>query len=232
MFVVLFEVEPKAERWDEYLAIAKALRPVLEQIDGFIDNERFRSRRSAGRLLSLSTWRDEKALVRWRTQATHHGAQEKGRFAVFADYRLRVGEVAGDTHVPSGTALAVHRLDETAVGAAKAMTISEPAPGTAAGEDLAAGLGLPPPGTRGLVACESFAGIAVDGRPLLLASWVDAAAAGAWQPPPLAGLRHRQVRVVRDYGMHDRREAPQYYPDVPAGGTGQQGEAPARSGGP
>ena len=28
------------------------------------------------------------------------------------------------------------------------------------------------------------------------------------------GARLRQVRVVRDYGMFDRREAPQYYPAV------------------
>jgi hypothetical protein len=26
--------------------------------------------------------------------------------------------------------------------------------------------------------------------------------------------RIRRVRVVRDYGMFDRREAPQYYPEV------------------
>ena len=26
--------------------------------------------------------------------------------------------------------------------------------------------------------------------------------------------RLRQVRVVRDYGMYDRRENPQYYPEV------------------
>ena len=27
-------------------------------------------------------------------------------------------------------------------------------------------------------------------------------------------LRHRKVRVVRDYGRFDRREAPQFYEDV------------------
>ena len=35
-------------------------------------------------------------------------------------------------------------------------------------------------------------------------------------PPGVAALRHRRVQVIRDYGMHDRREAPQYLPDVPA----------------
>jgi len=28
------------------------------------------------------------------------------------------------------------------------------------------------------------------------------------------GARPRRVRMVRDYGMFDRREVPQYYPDV------------------
>jgi hypothetical protein len=30
--------------------------------------------------------------------------------------------------------------------------------------------------------------------------------------PPRGRLRH--IRIVRDYGMFDRREAPQYYPPV------------------
>jgi hypothetical protein len=31
------------------------------------------------------------------------------------------------------------------------------------------------------------------------------------------GTRLRRVRVVRDYAMFDRREAPQFYPDVNKG---------------
>jgi len=27
-------------------------------------------------------------------------------------------------------------------------------------------------------------------------------------------VRHRHVRIIRDYGMFDRREAPQFYADV------------------
>src|SRR5260370_25512843 len=67
MFAVIFEVQPKPERWDDYLGLAKQLKPKLEAIDGFIDNERFESKRTKGRLLSLSTWRDEKAVIRWRS---------------------------------------------------------------------------------------------------------------------------------------------------------------------
>ena len=53
-------------------------------------------------MLSLSIWADEKAVIRWRTHAMHHGVQEKGRFEVFEDYHLRVGEITADTHVPPG----------------------------------------------------------------------------------------------------------------------------------
>jgi heme-degrading monooxygenase HmoA len=215
MFVVIFEVQPKKERWDDYLALAKQLKPKLEAVAGFIDNERFASTRAAGRLLSLSTWRDEKAVVRWRTHGEHHGVQEKGRFEVFQDYHLRVGEVTADTAPPKGLAVEPKRLDETEIGAAKSVTITEVSPSDGA-RDLAAALGLDA-SVGGLVDRELFESISNSGKLLLLASWRDADAASAWQPTPVAAAqapRHRQVRVVRDYGMFDRREAPQFYPEV------------------
>src|SRR6267154_3403102 len=113
-FSVLFEVNP--EKFDSYLGHARMLKPELEQIDGFVDNVRYRSLTRPGWLLSLSSWRDEKALVRWRTQAKHHGVQEKGRSEVFRDYHLRVGEVTRDTRLPRGQALREQRLDETEAG--------------------------------------------------------------------------------------------------------------------
>jgi heme-degrading monooxygenase HmoA len=64
MFAAIFEVQPKKEQFEEYLKLAKFLKPELQKIDGFIDNERFVSQRTEGRVLSLSTWRDEKAVVR------------------------------------------------------------------------------------------------------------------------------------------------------------------------
>jgi len=217
MFAVIFEVVPKPERGDDYLALGKLLKPEIEKIDGFIDNERFSSQRSRGRVLSLSTWRDEKAVIRWRTVGVHHQVQEKGRLQVFQDYRLRVGEFIADSKA-EGRNLLQQRFDETEVGNAKCVTISELAPGL--GEkprstDLAADLGLPGAGVRGLLDHDVYESIYNPGKLLLLGSWRDAAAAAAWQPSaPRVALRHRQVRIIRDYGMFDRREAPQYYPDV------------------
>jgi heme-degrading monooxygenase HmoA len=224
MFVVMFEVQPKAERWDEYLSLAGQLRPELEKIAGFIDNERYRSERTEGRLLSLSTWADEKAVVRWRTHGQHHGVQEKGRFEVFRDYHLRVGEVTADTHTPSGQRLVEQRLDETTVGSAKAVSITEvdPRSGDAPlirdAATLADRLNVPQSGGDAVIDIEAYVGINVPSRTVLLVSWRDAASVAGWRPPPAidgaARVRHRRVRVVRDYGLADRREAPQYYPAV------------------
>ena len=100
MFSVIFEVHPKPDQWDAYLGYAKLLRPELEQVDGFVDNIRYRSLTRQGWLLSLSNWRDEKSVVRWRTHMRHHEVQEKGRSEVFLDYHLRVGQLTQDTRLP------------------------------------------------------------------------------------------------------------------------------------
>jgi len=222
MFAVIFEVKPKKERKDDYLALAKTLKPELEMIDGFIDNERFGSKRTEGLVLSLSTWRDEKAVIRWRTLGVHHEIQAKGRAEIFEDYHLRVGEITVDTHIPEGQKIQEQRLDETGVGSSKAATISELAADNKkpASSDLSADLKLPANGTSGVLDQEVFESITNPGKLLLLVSWKDAIAASAWQPtiPARDELRHRQVRIIRDYGMQDRREAPQFYPPVDGAG--------------
>ena len=96
MIAVIFEVWPKPERRQEYLDIAAALRPHLETIDGFISVERFESLSEPGKLLSLSFWRDEAAVARWRQMDAHRSTQQAGRGGIFANYRLRVAAVVRD----------------------------------------------------------------------------------------------------------------------------------------
>jgi heme-degrading monooxygenase HmoA len=217
MFAVVFEVTPKPDQWEAYLGYAKLLRPELEKIEGFIDNTRFASRRRPGALLSLSTWRNEKALIRWRTHALHHGVQEKGRFEVFSDYRLRVGEVASDSRLPAGVSLPSERLDETERGASKLVAITErkldapPTETDAAGIAKHFGFSV----ADGPVDWDVFEDINRTGEFVLLTSWLDAAAAKACPLKSGVDARHRIIRVIRDYGMSDRAEAPQYYPPVP-----------------
>jgi heme-degrading monooxygenase HmoA len=49
-----------------------------------------------GRILSLSFWRDDAAVARWRALETHRAAQRAGRASVFVDYRLRIADVSRD----------------------------------------------------------------------------------------------------------------------------------------
>ena len=219
MFAVMFVVQPKKGRMDDYLNQAKLLKPELEKIDGFIDNERFGSKRDDRRVLSLSTWRDEKAVIRWRTLGVHHEVQEKGRFDIFEDYHLRVGEFTTDNEASGGQKLQELRFDETEISKAKVETISELSPAKGekpASTDLADDLALPKTGSEGVIDQEVFESITNPGKLLLLVAWQDAAAAERWTPKTVAGgkLRHRRVRVIRQYGMSDRREAPQFYPEV------------------
>ena len=96
MIAVIFEFIPNAERKQEYLDIAAKLRPQLEKLDGFMSIERFQSITEPRKILSLSFWRDEGAVKRWRTDPHHREAQTNGRLAIFKDYRLRVTEVLRD----------------------------------------------------------------------------------------------------------------------------------------
>ncbi|HVA13466.1 MAG TPA: antibiotic biosynthesis monooxygenase [Stellaceae bacterium] len=93
MFVVVFEVQPKEGRAQDYLDLAASLRPDVEQIEGFISVERFESLARPGRLVSISYWQDDAAVKRWREHNRHHLAQLSGRDQIFADYRITVAEV-------------------------------------------------------------------------------------------------------------------------------------------
>jgi heme-degrading monooxygenase HmoA len=220
MFSVIFEVHPKPEQWEAYLGTAGMLRPELEEVAGFVDNIRYRSLTRDGWILSLSGWRDEKAVVRWRTSMRHHMAQERGRSEILLDYHLRVGQVTRDSHIPEGCTLEEQRLDETETGAGTTVSLVDARRPPewvkqARVEEVGRWLGLAPD-APGLVGWDVFDAVLTPGDIILLVTWAGKADAEASERhmtlPADARLRH--VRVVRDYGMFDRREAPQYYPDA------------------
>src|SRR6516164_6863884 len=201
MFSVLFEVHPKPRQWDAYLGYAKMLKPELEQIVGFIDNVRYRSLTREGWLLSLSNWRDEKALVRWRTQATHHGVQEKGRFEVFLDYHLRVGQLTLDTSLPHGGSLNEQRFDVTQTGEGTTVTLIDAKRSadwvqTTPPEQVARWLGLVPQ-VSGLIGWDVFDAVLTPGNVILLLCWRDHVMAQAFEGRLMLkdGARLRRILV-------------------------------------
>lgn len=97
MIAILFEVWPKDDESKQaYLDVAAGLRTQLSEIEGFISIERFESLSEPGKLLSLSIFRDEKAVAAWRQLEKHRAAQTFGREKAFRDYRLRVASVIRD----------------------------------------------------------------------------------------------------------------------------------------
>jgi heme-degrading monooxygenase HmoA len=96
VIAVIFEATPQPDKKDAYLDAAAVLRPELDKIDGFISIERFESLVTPGKILSLSYWRDEEAVRRWRNLEPHRRIQAEGRRTIFADYRLRVAQVLRD----------------------------------------------------------------------------------------------------------------------------------------
>ena len=96
MIAVIFEVETTDGRESDYLDIAAEMRPLLDQVEGFISVERFQSLTDPHKILSLSFFEDEDAIARWRNLNAHRSAQAKGRSGVFQDYRLRIASVIRD----------------------------------------------------------------------------------------------------------------------------------------
>jgi heme-degrading monooxygenase HmoA len=220
MFTAMLEVKPISDQLDVYLGMAKMLRPELDKIDGFIDNNRFASLTREGWLLSLSSWRDEKSLIRWRTETTHNKIMQAARDRVFSDYRLRIGQTVSDTQVPAGQVLREQRLDVTETGEGTAVTLhdgrfSPEWVKEASAEAVADALGVDA-SAPGLVSWDVFDALLAPGDVIAVVTWRDHAAAEAYlsQAKTAEVSRRRNIRIVRQYGMYDRREAPSYFKEV------------------
>jgi heme-degrading monooxygenase HmoA len=96
MIAVIFEFTPAEGRFADYKALAEGLNDEVRKFDGFVSIERFQSISDSGKFVSLSFWRDEEAVGRWRNVMQHREAQKQGRAGVFRSYRLRVASVIRD----------------------------------------------------------------------------------------------------------------------------------------
>jgi hypothetical protein len=124
--------------------------------------------------------------------------------------------------VPTGYALTEQRLDETDVGEGTTVALinaTRPAEWKQTNNpyDCAEWLGLNP-WAADTTLWDIFDAILPPGDLILLISWKGAAAAQAYEDAsaPNDKARVRRVRIVRDYGKYDRREAPQHYADARA----------------
>jgi hypothetical protein len=122
--------------------------------------------------------------------------------------------------MPEGFALHEQRLDETEVGEATAVVLIDGKQSAPQGEPktvdrLMERLGIG--SSENSLSWDIFEAVMTPGDLILLMNWRDAEAAERFQESLQLpdDVRCRRVRIVRDYGMYDRREAPQYFPDAP-----------------
>ena len=203
MIGLFFEVMPRPGHEQAYFDIAAGLRPELDKNPGLMFIDRFKSLIRPRIVLSHSHWRDEASLARWRTNAKHHVAQIAGRRQHFEEYRLRIGQLVCEWLPGAGD---LRRLETTnsyndpALQQERFMVVSTAeAPVEAGAEsDVLASVSrereyivlTPTPSLRdGLQSVEQLA---------------------------LTGTMTsvRLYLASRDYGMYDRKEAPQYYAPV------------------
>ena len=88
--IVLFEVTVKDGKMDDYLKMAASLKDSIAGAEGFIRSERFSSLSVNGKLLSMSVWKDEESIEKWRNLTAHRMCQKHGRMNDFVDYKITV----------------------------------------------------------------------------------------------------------------------------------------------
>lgn len=199
MIALFFEVTPRPGAHDEYLEIAARLRPALDAMGGCLFIDRFRNLRRPGSLLSFQIWRDEAALVRWRTDGEHHRAQTLGRTRIFAAYRLRVAQVIREETVgqPQWQPQRLSAYNDPAMRAPRFIAIVESREESCVAQANTA---------------QSFESIY---RPGEFAHLFDVSSPRAVTLASFAAAQRLRVcEIERDYGMYERAEAPQFYPPM------------------
>ena len=205
MISQFFEVQIKEGQVDRYLNLAASLKPSLEAMGGCLFLDRFKSLTRKNLLLSYQIWLDEGSMIAWRVDAKHHTVQETGREQVFADYRIRIAQVV---HEERSEKLAWRperlspyndpkRRPPTFVVASESRN-RELSVGTSWKRDVFESVYRPGIFAHLVDVPSSDAGVGF-GRQLLADSTTD---------------YFRVFEVMRDYGMFNRAEAPQYYPPV------------------
>ncbi|UWD48348.1 antibiotic biosynthesis monooxygenase [Clostridioides difficile] len=74
----------------DYIEQAEKLKKHLQNAEGFMCSERFSSLASKEKLLSMSVWKDEESISKWRNFIAQRESQQQGRLSDFIDYKITV----------------------------------------------------------------------------------------------------------------------------------------------
>jgi heme-degrading monooxygenase HmoA len=206
MIGLFFEVQTRPGHADQYLELAASLKPALEASGGCRFIDRFRSLTRENLLLSYQIWQDEGSMTAWRAHGYHHEVQKAGREKVFSDYRIRVAQLIHEAR-PGQPVWQPDRRTPYNDPARRRPTY------VLAAESKSARVPVETEWRR-----DAFASVYRDRHFAHLIDLPDQHSgvefgARLFADPTIEYFR--VFEVMRDYGMYDRTEAPQYYPDVP-----------------
>jgi heme-degrading monooxygenase HmoA len=205
MMSLFFEVEIKPERTEQYLNLAASLKPKLDAMGGCLFLDRFRSLSRENLLLSYQIWQDEGAMTAWRVDAQHHKVQTLGREKVFSDYRLRIAQVIHDARRGQPPWQPERRTPYNDPARRKPTHVLVT-------ESRSAKLPVRPDWQT-----DAFASVYREGQFAHLVELPDVQSGAVFGDRLFADQTTEYVRIVeviRDYGMYERTEAPQYYPPI------------------
>ena len=81
---------------DPAMEMAREAQTASEHALAVVDVELGAPVANPGKILSLSFWRDEKAIAEWRNISEHRQAQYEGRQSIFSNYRIRIAGITRD----------------------------------------------------------------------------------------------------------------------------------------
>jgi heme-degrading monooxygenase HmoA len=218
MFSALFEVQPRRDEWDVYLARANMRRTELEQAPGFVDNIHYSSLTRDGWILSLSGWRDEASILDWHMRMRD---DEAGNKQILPDYRLRVGEVTSDTAPPEGQKIVERRLDDAGAVDGTYVTLINAKQtlewvSTNNPREMAIYLGFDLYSYGDCISWDIFDSLSSPGEIILVVTWKDAQSANDHAATQIVpnDARVRVVRIVRDHALSSSAGISQHDPDA------------------
>jgi len=221
MFSALFEVQPRRDEWDVYLARANMRRTELEQAPGFVDDIHYSSLTRDGWILSLSGWRDEASVLGWHRRMR---GDEADHNQILPDHRLRVGEVTSDTALTEAQDAVERRPDDAEARSGTYVTLidaKQTLEWVSANnpQEMAIYLGFDLNSYGDCVSWDIYDSLSNPGEIILVVTWKDAQSANDHAATQIVpdGARVRVLRVVRDHAMPPGNSQPG--PDAADRGT-------------
>ena len=93
MLMVIFEFKVKSGQSQVYFDLAQDMMDKVENVDGFLGVERFQSCNEEEKYISVSKWRNHKAIKEWGSNIEHRQVQKTGKKEIFDSFDIRVVEV-------------------------------------------------------------------------------------------------------------------------------------------